>query len=256
MITAVILDWAGTTVDYGSLAPVAAMERLFSSVGVDVSTAEIRASMGLHKKEHIRAIASPRGLDTDALYAAFIPTQMDVLAAYSDVIAGVSEAVDRMRGRGIKIGSTTGYNRTMLDFVREHAARQGYVPDCALSPDDVGGGRPMPWMCYAAAVRLGVYPFWTMVKVGDTPSDIAEGRNAGMWTVGVTRTGNEVGLSEAQWSALTADTRARLLDVARGRLRGADYVIETVAEIDEVLDAITVRLARGDHPSPRPLQRI
>jgi phosphonoacetaldehyde hydrolase len=248
MITAVILDWAGTTVDHGSLAPVAAMRGVFAAAGVEVTTDEIRASMGLHKKDHIRAIAEPRGLDTDALYAAFIPMQMEVLAEHSDVIAGVGDAVERMRQRGIKIGATTGYNRAMLDYVREHARTQGYVPDCALCPDDVGGGRPMPWMCYEAAVRLGVYPFWTMVKVGDTESDIAEGKNAGMWTVGVTRTGNEVGLSEREWSARDAATRARLLHAARDKLAVADYVIESVAEIDDVLEAITARVARGEEP--------
>jgi phosphonoacetaldehyde hydrolase len=248
MITAVILDWAGTTVDHGSLAPVAAMRSVFASVGVDVTTQEIRASMGLHKKEHIRAIAAPRGLDTDALYAAFIPKQMDVLAEHSDVIAGVSEAVARMRRCGIKIGSTTGYNRAMLDYVVARARAQGYAPDCALCPDDVGGGRPMPWMCYEAAVRLGAYPLWTMVKVGDTESDIAEGRNAGMWTVAVTRTGNEVGLSASEWNALDGATRNRLLQTARTRLGAADYMIDSVAEIDATLNEIDARVARGEKP--------
>jgi phosphonoacetaldehyde hydrolase len=248
MITAVILDWAGTTVDHGSLAPVAAMRAVFAAAGVDLTTDEIRASMGLHKRDHIRALAAPRGLDTDALYAAFIPKQMDVLAEHSDVITGVADAVERMRGRGIKIGSTTGYNRAMLDSVREHARKRGYAPDCALCPDDVGGGRPAPWMCYETAVRLAVYPFWTMVKVGDTASDIAEGKNAGMWTIGVTRTGNEVGLSEPEWSALDAASRQRLLHIAHDKLAGADYVIESVAEIDDVLDAIAERIARGERP--------
>lgn len=249
MITAVILDWAGTTVDHGSLAPVAAMRAIFTSVGVEVTTEEIRASMGLPKKEHIRAIAAPRGLNTDALYAAFIPKQMEVLAEHSDVIAGVSDAVERIRRRGMKIGSTTGYNRAMLEYVVAHAKTQGYAPDCALCPDDVGGGRPMPWMCYEAAVRLGAYPMWTMVKIGDTESDIAEGRNAGMWTVGVTRTGNEVGLSERDWSALGATERAERLRAACGRLSSADYLVETVADMDGVLDAIDARVARGEKPT-------
>jgi phosphonoacetaldehyde hydrolase len=208
----------------------------------------VQAADDAHKKEHIRAIAAPRGLDTDALYAAFIPRQMEVLAEHSDVIAGVGEAVERMRRRGIKIGSTTGYNRAMLDYVAAHAKTQGYAPDCALCPDDVGGGRPMPWMCYEAAVRLGAYPLWTMGEVGDTESDIAEGRNAGMWTVAVTRTGNEVGLSERDWSALGAAQRDGRLLAARQRLSAADYVIETVADVDGVLDMIDARVARGEKP--------
>jgi phosphonoacetaldehyde hydrolase len=252
VITAVILDWAGTTVDHGSLAPVAAMRLLFSSVGIDVPTEEIRASMGLHKKDHIRAIATAhgRGNDVEALYAAFIPKQMESLVEHSAVIAGVGEAVERMRSRGLKIGSTTGYNREMLDYVRDRAKAQGYAPDCALCPDDVGGGRPMPWMCFAAAVFLRVYPMGTMVKIGDTETDIAEGRNAGMWTIGVARTGNEVGLSEREWDALGDGARDGLLRAARDKLyaAGADYVIDTVAEVDDTLNGIDERLARGERP--------
>jgi phosphonoacetaldehyde hydrolase len=252
MITAVILDWAGTTVDHGSLAPVAAMRALFSSVGLDVTTEEIRASMGLHKKDHIRAIAEAhgRGGEVDALYEAFIPKQMESLVDHSGVIAGVSDAVNRMRHRGLKIGSTTGYNRAMLDYVKERAKTQGYAPDCALCPDDVGGGRPMPWMCFAAAVFLRVYPMATMVKIGDTETDIAEGRNAGMWTIGVARTGNEVGLSQREWDALGDGARDGLLRVARDKLyaAGADYVIDTVADVDDALDGIEERLARGERP--------
>jgi len=227
------------------------MRMLFSSVGLAVTTEEIRASMGLPKKDHIRAIATAHGRDdVDALYAAFIPKQMEALIEHSAVIAGVSDAVQRMRKRGLKIGSTTGYNRDMLDYVKERAKAQGYAPDCALCPDDVGGGRPMPWMCFAAAVFLRVYPMWTMVKIGDTASDIAEGRNAGMWTIGVARTGNEVGLSQPEWDALGVGARDGLLRVARDKLyaAGADYVIDTVAEADDALDRIDARLARGERP--------
>lgn len=252
MITAVILDWAGTTVDHGSLAPVAAMRMLFSSVGLDVPVEEIRASMGLPKKEHIRAIATAhgRGDATDALYAAFIPRQMESLALHSGVIAGVPAAIERMKSRGMKIGSTTGYNRAMLDYLAERAKTQGYAPDCALCPDDVGGGRPKPWMCFAAAIYMRVYPMATMVKIGDTEADIAEGRNAGMWTVGVARTGNEVGLSQREWDALGEGARDGLLRAARDKLyaAGADYVIDSVADMDEVLGSINERLVRGEKP--------
>jgi phosphonoacetaldehyde hydrolase len=252
-LTGIVLDWAGTTVDHGSLAPVAAMQRLFADAGIEVTTDEIRAPMGLHKKEHIRAIVKSKGsrADVDALYASFIPRQMENLGAHSNVIRGVSEAIAHLRSRGLKIGSTTGYNRAMLDRVAEHARTQGYAPDCALCPDDVGGGRPMPWMCYEAAVRMRIFPLRTLVKIGDTEADIAEGRNAGTWTIGVARTGNEIGLSESDWDALPAERQAALLTFARDRLRaaGADYVIDSVADVEPTLDMIELRLARGERPS-------
>ena len=85
-----------------------------------------------------------------------------------------------------------------------HAADQGYVPDCAVCPDDVGAGRPFPWMIYANAIRMKVWPLEALVKIGDTFSDMEEGLNAGMWTVGVSATGNEAGRTAAEWEALAA----------------------------------------------------
>src|SRR5262249_5030836 len=144
-----------------------------------------------------------------------IPRQLACLERHSDVIAGVPETAEQVRSRGLKIGSTTGYTRPMLDFLLARAKTQGVAPDCALCPEDVpGGGRPAPWMCYLNAIRMQVGPLWTMVKIGDTPSDIAEGRNAGMWTIGITRTGNEVGLTATEWEALPAERKNEALSKA------------------------------------------
>ena len=63
-----------------------------------------------------------------------------------------------------------------------------------VTPDEAGAVRPKPFMCYRNAILPGVFPLWHCVKIGDTPSDIAEGLNAGMWTIGITATGNEIGL--------------------------------------------------------------
>jgi len=264
-LRAVILDWAGTIVDCGSRAPVAALQSVFSEARVPVTVAEARESMGIAKKAHIRSIleiarvrgawASEYGVepseeDVDKLYAAFIPNQIQVLADYSELIPGVANAVARMRSRGLKIGTTTGYNRAMLDYLLERAAAQGFAPDCALCPGDAGAGRPMPWMCYLAAIKLDVYPMAAMVKIGDTPADIEEGRSAGMWTIGATRTGNEVGLTEEEWAGLPDEERGHLLRNAERRLldAGAHYVAPSVAECDVILDQIDARLAVGGKP--------
>ena len=136
------------------------------------------------------------------MYAKFEPQMMEVLAGYATVISGVAEAVEAMRARGMKIAGTTGYTRAMLDRLEALAAQQGYRTDRSLAPEDAGGGRPFPWMCYRLAMDLRIYPLSSCVKIGDTESDIAEGINAGMWTIGVTRSGNSVGLSEEDWLKL------------------------------------------------------
>ncbi len=264
-LRAVILDWAGTTVDHGSLAPVRVLQKIFADRGIEITEDETRRDMGVLKKDHIRALLhlpriaeawrtryqqTPGESDVETLFADFIPQQLKCLAECSPVIAGVPDVVQRLRNRGLKIGSTTGYTRPMLDILLPHAASQGYAPDCALCPDDVGAGRPLPWMIYENAIRMKVHPLEAIVKIGDTISDIEEGLNAGTWTVGVTRTGNMIALSEKQCQALPQAERAERLENACRILReaGAHYVIDTLADLDSVLDQIEGRLQTGERP--------
>lgn len=264
-LTGVILDLAGTVVDHGSCAPVAALREIFASAGVPVSTDEARRHMGVAKKTHIASIlgiaevrerwiaargSTPGAADVDELYAGFIPRQLEVLADHSGLIDGVLDATARMRSRGLKLGTTTGYNRAMLGYVLDRARAQGFIPDSALCPDDVPSGRPAPFMCYLSAVRMNVFPLATLVKIGDTAADIEEGLNAGMWTIGITRTGNEVGLTAAEWNMATEREHADRLARARGVLveAGAHYVEESVADCDDALDQIERRLNEGEAP--------
>jgi phosphonoacetaldehyde hydrolase len=264
-LQAVILDWAGTTVDHGSMAPVRVLQRIFADCGIEITEDEARRDMGVLKKDHIRALLHapriaeawrkryhqiPQEQDVENLFANFIPQQMKCLAEYSPVISGVPEAVQRLRHRGLKIGSTTGYTRPMLDILLPHAASQGYAPDCALCPDDVGAGRPFPWMIYENAVRMKIHPLEAIVKIGDTISDIEEGLNAGTWSVGVTQTGNMIGLTEEQWQALPEAERTSRLQEANRIFQdaGAHYVIDSLADIDPVLDQIEIRVQNGERP--------
>jgi phosphonoacetaldehyde hydrolase len=105
-------------------------------------------------------------------------------------------------------------------------------------------------MALRAAMELGVYPVSACVKVGDTVADIAEGLNAGMWSVGIAKTGNELGLSQAEVEALSGPDLERKLAAASERLlaAGAHYAIEGLAELPAVIDSINRRLACGQRP--------
>ncbi len=262
---AVILDWAGTTVDHGSLAPVRVLQQVFAERGVPISEAQARRDMGVLKKDHIRKILfgpnvsarwrdavghEPSEADVESLFANFVPLQLECLLKYSTVIDGVAETVVRIRKRGIKIGSTTGYTRAMLDKILRPAAEHGYQPDCAITPDDVGAGRPHPWMIFANAIRLQVEPLEAIVKVGDTPVDIEEGLRAGVWTIGVARTGNMIGLPAEDFAALTPAEQATRLEHARIALStaGAHQVIDAVADLEPALDEIEARIRNGERP--------
>lgn len=264
-ISAVMLDWAGTVVDHGSLAPVLALQTLFSNHGIPLSTEKVRKDMGLLKRDHIQAIlqlsdvraawAKQFGLeptveDVDELYAEFGPLQMEIITKHSQVIDGVAETVARWKARGIRIGSTTGYTRAMLAPVIAQARSQGYCPDSSVCPDEVGAGRPAPWMLFHNAQLLDVYPLSRCVKIGDTVSDIEEGRNAGMWTIGLSRTGNMVGLDAATFTALPESQKQRLVMQAEETLRssGADYVAEDLSSCEPILQEIENLLARETKP--------
>jgi len=264
-LQAVIVDWAGTTVDHGSLAPIRVLQKIFADRGIEISEDEARRDMGLLKKDHIRSLLTnprianawksryqrPPGEDAvTALFADFIPQQISCLVECSQVISGVPEVVQQLRDRGMKIGSTTGYTRQMLEVLLPHSAKQGYAPDCALCPDDLGGGRPAPWMIYENAVRMKVYPLEAVVKVGDTVSDIEEGLNAGTWSIGVSATGNMIGLTENDWHALPQNQRTDRLQDARAKFlkAGAHYVVDTLADLNQVIDQIEVRLQAGERP--------
>lgn len=264
-LQAVILDWAGTTVDHGSLAPIRVLQKIFSDRGIEISEEEARRDMGVLKRDHIRALLgiprieaawqqryqeAPGEKEVESLFADFIPQQMACLVSCSTVIAGVTEAVRVLRDRGLKIGSTTGYTRPLMEILLPHAAGQGYVPDCTLCPDDVGAGRPFPWMIYENAIRMKVYPLETVVKIGDTISDVEEGLNAGTWAVAVAQTGNMIGVTQEQWSGFPRDEQISRLEVAHRKLlhAGAHYVIDTLAEIHPILGQIEARLQAGDRP--------
>lgn len=212
-IEAVIFDWAGTTVDYGCFAPLEVFMKIFQKRGVEITAAEARKPMGLLKIDHVRALTEmpriadewkgvfgqlPTEADIHEMYEEFEEILFSILPSYATPIDEVKEVIASLRERGIKIGSTTGYTREMMGIVAKEAALQGYKPDFLVTPDDVPAGRPYPWMCYKNAMELGVYPMNHMIKVGDTVSDMKEGRNAGMWTVGVILGSSELGLTEEE----------------------------------------------------------
>jgi phosphonoacetaldehyde hydrolase len=265
-VRAVIFDVSGTTIDYGSRGPVVAFVELFKRHGVEVSEAEARRPMGAHKKDHLWAMLTdpdilPRWVKAhgeeptrekalEQLWAEFPALQIEVLKRHSDVIPGVSGVVEELRKRGIKIANTTGFDPEMMDGLIAEAAKGGYKPDLWVTPGLVGGGRPAPWMAFYAARQLGVYPMSTFVKVGDTTIDVDEGHNAGMWVVSIVRTGNEVGLSEQQLASLAPGERESLIAAARKRLQDKNphYVIDAVADLLPVIDEISARIDRGEHP--------
>ncbi len=255
LLHSVIFDLAGTTIDCGCMAPVAVFVEIFRRRGVTVDVATTRGPMGTHKREHLRRMCVEPGVyaawvaangrpptsdDVDAMYAEAEPLQIACLPDHADVIPGFLAVAELLRARGYRLGATTGYTAPMVEVLRPLMARNGWSPDVLLSSSEVPAGRPAPYMNQVAAMRLGAPDVAQVVVVGDTVVDIQAARNTGMWAIGVTLTGNEVGLGWEALQALPIPERAVLARRAGVTLldAGAHAVIDSVADLPHALSRL------------------
>ncbi len=269
MIHSVLFDLAGTTIDCGCRAPVGVFIEAFRRRGVAISEMIARGPMGTAKREHIRRLtrvpevaqawvaahgALPTEADVDDLYAEAEPLQIEVLPQFATPFPGVSALMTALRARGLKLGATTGYTAPMVAVLAPLISAAGWTPDVLVCTSDVSEGRPAPYMNWRAAAALGAPSADSVVVVGDTPVDMQAARRAGMWAVGVTLTGNEVGLDAEALHALTEPQRVAHRAQADWRLRaaGAQYLIDSVLELPAVLDHITAFLSLGRRSVPQP----
>ena len=266
-VSTVILDWSGTTADAYVIAPAVVFVEVFKNQGVEISMEEARGPMGLRKDLHIKALTEdpvirerwkgvkrryPDQSDVDRMFADFVPAQLACLPQYTKLLPGVAKVIKRLQAKGIKIGSSTGFTRSMVDVLEKAAKKQGYVPDASVAGDEVvHGARPRPFMVYRNLDLLDAWPIQSVVKVDDTVSGVGEGLNAGCWAVGVARYSNYMNINTLDEEAtLTKGEIQRRLEKTREILRkaGAHYVIDSVADIEPVIADVNARLARGETP--------
>jgi phosphonoacetaldehyde hydrolase len=264
-VKAVILDWAGTVVDHGSRAPMGAFVDAFAEFGVAITIADARGPMGMAKRDHIRLVGQSPAVaeawrarhghdfneaDIDAIFDVFEPLNVAAIRAHADFIPGALDALAALRARGIRIGTTTGYTRPIMEELTPIAAAGGYTPEIVVCAGDLPAGRPSPLMMWYAMARMGIWPAHTVVKVDDTPPGIGEGQAAGTWTVGLALTGNIAGLSAEELAALPEGERDALRGRATAELNaaGADIVIDSIAELPDAVARIEAMLAAGRRP--------
>jgi phosphonoacetaldehyde hydrolase len=267
-VKAVIFDWAGTMVDFGCKAPVNALREVFGAQGVPITEAEARADMGMAKYDHVTALlsepgiaarwtahygAAPQTADIDHIYALVEPAMVEAAQHAAALIPGAAQTYAELIRLGIRVGSGTGYTPEMMAAIRTRAAAQGYTPEVVVCAGDTPSGRPAPQMAWAALIALDVWPAAAAVKVDDAPVGIAEGRNAGCWTVGIAASGNAIGLDAAELAALDPATRAMRMAAATAALtaEGADFVIDDVSHLIPVIHRIAAAITAGHRPGGR-----
>ena len=251
-IKCVIMDWAGTAVDYGCFAPVAAFIEAFAEKGLIIDVVQTRKPMGLPKIQHIRELLSMPEVneqfatryqrawteeDVVELNRLFEKHLFALLENYTDPIPGVIPTLEKLRAEGLKIGSTTGYTREMMNVVLPAAQAKGYRVDYCATPNLLPAGRPAPYMIFENMKVLGVSSVKNVVKVGDTVSDIREGVSAGVWSVGVIEGSSELGLTQEEFEQMSPEQKekecCRVEQVFRKA--GADFVIDNLSQLPALI---------------------
>lgn len=242
----IIFDWAGTTVDYGCFAPVKAFIEAFEQFGITPTLEEVRKPMGMLKIDHVRTMLSMdriSGLweekqgrkwteeDVQRVYELSESKILEIVHNYAEPKPYVVETVKKLREMGLKIGSTTGYTDEMMALVVPKAAELGYSPDCWFSPDSTNKkGRPYPYMIFRNMEKLELKDVSRVMKVGDTVSDILEGKNAGLVTVGILEGSSVMGLTQEEYEALSPEEREAADKKAEQTYleAEADYIVRDV----------------------------
>ena len=253
-IECVIFDWAGTTVDYGCFAPVHAFMEVFRAYGMEPTMEETRKPMGMLKRDHIKTMLEMPNIkakwfekhgrpvtdaDIDAMHDRFEEILLESLSKFTTPKPYTIETVNLLREKGIKIGSTTGYNDIMMEIVTKQAEKNGYKPDTWFSPDSVNlKGRPYPYMIFQNIRALEIKSVENVLKVGDTISDIKEGKNAGVLTIGVIEGSSEMGLSKEEYKAMTKEEQEAKCEKVKTAFieAGADDVILNMSELNTYID--------------------
>jgi phosphonoacetaldehyde hydrolase len=266
-VKGLVLDWSGTTADAYVIAPAVVFVAVFEKQGVEISMTEARGPMGLRKDLHIKELTKvpeirerwksvhgsyPDQGDADRMFADFVPMQLDCLRQYTTLLPGVAEVTQKFQQDGIKIGSSTGFVRSMVDILEADAKQQGYTPDASVAGDEVvNGARPKPFMVYRNLDLMNVHPIQSVVTVDDTVSGVGEALEAGCWGVGIARYSNYMDINSLdEAKSLSAEEMQRRLELTRDILRkaGAHYVIDDFDELPAVIEDINTRLSRAERP--------
>ncbi len=266
-VKGVVLDWSGTIADAYVLAPAVVFVEAFKNQGVEVSMLEARGPMGLRKDLHIKAMTEdpviaerwkgvhgkyPNQKDVDRIFKDFVPMQLKVLRKYTTLLPGAAKCSRELHKRGIKIGSSTGFLRAMVEILAADARKQGFEIDATVAGDDViNGARPKPFMVFRNMDLMDVHPVQSIVKVDDTTSGIGEALEAGCWGVGVSLYSNYMNINSlAEAKKMPKKEIARRNGLTKEILQkaGAHYVVDSIAELPRVIDDINTRLAGGEKP--------
>jgi phosphonatase-like hydrolase len=196
-ISLIVFDLAGTTVkDNRDVHHV--LQKALRKSGVEISIEDANEVMGIPKPVAIRLLLEKRHIGqlpiTESWISEIHHQFVEEMIAFYDTSPtvqekeGVSETFAVLKNKGIKIAVDTGFNRSIVTpLLKRVGWTRNNLIDCSVASDGVLRGRPYPDLIFEAMRQTGVSDVTKVIKVGDTASDIQEGKAAGCGiTVGIT----------------------------------------------------------------------
>ncbi|MDR9410050.1 MAG: HAD hydrolase-like protein [Balneolaceae bacterium] len=189
----IVFDIAGTTLQDKEDAVATAFSKAMEANGFEFNSSDIKSVMGYKKREAIKMLLNKKKLSTDEnligrLHDTFI-TEINDHYRTADIreIDGISDLFKKLKNHGLIVALNTGFSRSTTDIIinRLKWLDDGLI-DESIASDEVAYGRPEPDMIRELSSRFEISDPRLIFKIGDTPSDLLEGKNAGCGkTIGV-----------------------------------------------------------------------
>jgi 2-aminoethylphosphonate--pyruvate transaminase/phosphonoacetaldehyde hydrolase len=265
-IRGIVLDLAGTAVDYGSLTPVEAFKKTFADFAIPVSTQLIRKYTGMEKIAQTKAILAdpqesklwhqvyPQLTENEMfkkIYDSLEVNIIQILKKNSELLPGMQVLIKYTNENQIMLATTTGYSDRMIQSVAGNFKQQGFDPLYNITGDQTNHvTRPQPDMLQLAMKKMKIEDPTQVIKVGDTVNDIREAQNAGTISVATVEGGNLIGLSKDDFYHLSLDQQAQKIAEAKQILAAAkpDYIIDNLFALKPIIENLnhhTILLTPG-----------
>lgn len=185
MINTLLFDLDGTLVDSNELI-IASFHKALSECFPDrsFSRPEIIPMIGPPLQESFGAL-NPEKQSVTAMIEIYLKTYRQLEFSYIDIYPHAIEMLDGFKARGFNLAVvTTKFRRSAMPSIRHFGIDRRI--STIISLDDVSNHKPHPEPVLKA---LAAFPNVDQaLMVGDAPSDILAGKNAGVLTCGVSWT--------------------------------------------------------------------
>ena len=254
-IKACIFDLGGTIVDRYSITPHKSLIETFKHYNININNKLIFDDMGIdllhigniledkyvYRNWYNKYKNNPDYSDVLKLYETFKTFQIEKSKSI-DIIPETYNTFEYLKKNNIKIGCTTGFDKNNADIISKVLNNNLCKLDNIVSSTCVKKSRPHSDMIYKNMKDLEVSNPKTMIKIDDTNVGIKEGKNAGLWTVGVARWSTYMNVLPQNINNMNDVIIRERLEKSKEKLKQSqpDFIIETLDELPNIIETINI----------------